>query len=218
MLNVNYVRILEESGIFRYITPDDYEKAAQELKITSMKFVNNQVIFRQNDKAEQIAIVVTGEVKAEKIHGSGSDNMVHTYSYGNVFAYEGAISSSKVYPVDYISDGDSQIAFINVDDLYSCSFAKEIIQGIVGYMADESIRRMYRIEIMSRKKLRDRIMTYLRIEESEIGASVFTLDITREQLALQLGVNRSALSNELGKMQKEGIISINKRKISLNSK
>ncbi len=218
MLNINYVRILQESGIFRYITPDDYEKAVQELKITSMKYVNNQVIFRQNEKANQLAIVVTGNVKAEKIHGSGSDNMVHTYSFGNVFAYEGAISSSKIYPVDYISDGDSQIAFIDVENLYNSSFVKEIIQGIVGYMADESIRRMYRIEIMSKKKLRDRIMTYLKIEESEIGASVFTLDMTREQLAQQLSVNRSALSNELGKMQKEGIISIDKRRISLNSK
>ncbi len=218
MLNVNYVRILKESGIFRYITPDDYEKAAQELKITSMKFVNNQVIFRQNEKARQIAIVVTGEVKAEKIHGSGSDNMVHTYSFGDVFAYEGVVSSSKVYPVDYISDGDSQIALIDVVKLYECSFAKEIMQGIVGYMADESIRRMYRIEIMSKKKLRDRIMTFLRIEESEIGSSVFTLNITREQLAQQLGVNRSALSNELSKMQREGIITIDKRKIYLNTK
>ena len=66
MLNVNYVKLLEQSGIFRYITPDNYEKAADELEITSMKYVNNQVIFRQNDKASQLALVVSGEVKAEK--------------------------------------------------------------------------------------------------------------------------------------------------------
>ena len=118
--------------------------------------------------------------------------------------------------MDYISDGDSQIAFIDIKKLYSSSFAKELLQGIVGYMADESIRRMYRIEIMSKKKLRDRILTYLRIKESEIGTSAFTLDISREQLAYELCVNRSALSNELGKMQREGLISIDKRKIFLN--
>ena len=216
MLNVNYVKLLEQSGIFRYITPDNYEKAADELEITSMKYVNNQVIFRQNDKASQLALVVSGEVKAEKIHGSGSDNMVHSYLFSNMFAHEGAISNSRVYPMDYISDGDSQIAFIDIKKLYSSSFAKELLQGIVGYMADESIRRMYRIEIMSKKKLRDRILTYLRIKESEIGTSAFTLDISREQLAYELCVNRSALSNELGKMQREGLISIDKRKITLS--
>lgn len=215
MLNVNYVRVLEQSGIFRYITPDNYEKAANELKMTSLNMVNNQVIFRQNEKVSQIAVVVNGEVKAEKIHGTGSDNMSHSYTTGDMFAYEGAISNGKVYPMDYISDGDSQIAFINVDNIYKSTFSKELIQGIIGYMADESIRRMYRIEIMSKKKLRDRIMTYLRIEEAEIGSSVFTLNITREQLAQQLGVNRSALSNELSKMQKDGIIGIEKRKIKL---
>ena len=215
MLNINYVKVLEQSGLLKYITPDDYEKAVAELKINSMKFVNNQVVFRQNDKASQLALVVSGEIKAEKIHGSGSDNMVHSYLFGEMFGYEGVISNSRVYSMDYISDGDSQIAFIDIKELYSGSFTKELIQGIVSYMADESIRRMYRIEIMSKKKLRDRILTYLKIKETEIGTSAFTLDISREQLAQELCVNRSALSNELGKMQKEGLLVIDRRKIYL---
>ena len=215
MLNVNYVRILEQSGIFRYIAPDNYEKVVDDLHVTSMKFVNNQVIFRQNDKAIQVAIVIDGEVKAEKIHGGGSDNMPHSYRDGDVFAYEGVVSSNKVYPMDFISDGDSQIALIDVENIQNSNFVRELMQGLVGCMADESIRRMYRIEVMSKKKLRDRILTYLKIRESEIGSAAFTLNISREQLAQELCVNRTALSNELSKMQKENIIKIDKRKINL---
>jgi len=215
MLNVNYVRLLEQSGLLKYVTPDSYDKIADALCMTSMKFVNNQVIFRQNEKATQIAIVLSGEVKAEKIHGSGSENMVHSYSYGEIFAHEGAMSSNRLYPADYISDGDSQIAFLDLENIYSTDYAKEIIQGLISYMADESIQMLYRLEIMSKKKLRDRIMTFLKIQEEEIGISSFSLDMTREKLAQQLCVNRSALSNELGKMQREGLIIIDKRKIQL---
>lgn len=218
MLKVNYARLLEKTGILKYIQPEDYELFINELNITSMKFVNNQIILRQDEKADQIAIVIDGEVKAEKFHGGGSNNMVHTYLDGDIFAYEGIFSSNRNYPLDYISDGDSQIAFIEMDSLRECSFYEEIMQGIIGYMADESVRRMYRIEIISKKKLRERILAFLQIQETDLGASAFSMGMSREQLAEELCVNRSALSNELSKMQKEGLVTIDKRKVRLAHK
>ena len=213
MLKVNYRKLVEQTGILRYILPSEYEQIIGELMVTTMRFVNNQIILRQDDRAEQIAIVIDGEVKAEKIHGSGTDSMPHTYLPGDMFAYEGIVSSSKKYPLDYISDGDSIIAFLDLESVKNSAFSREIMQGIIGYMADESIKRMYRIEVISRKKVRDRILTYLQIEEKESG--IYALDISREKMAEELCVNRSALSNEISKLHREGIIKIDKRKIGL---
>ncbi len=213
MLKVNYRKLVEQTGILKYILPSEYEQIVDGLEVTTMRFVNNQIILRQDDRAEQIAIVIDGEVKAEKIHGSGTDSMPHTYLPGDIFAYEGIVSSSKKYPLDYISDGDSVIAFIDVDSIMKSPFSGEIMQGIIGYMADESIKKMYRIEVISRKKVRDRILTYLQIEEKESG--IYALDISREKMAGALCVNRSALSNEISKLQREGIIKIDKKKIVL---
>lgn len=215
MLNVNYVHILEKSGLFRYVNADEHEDVTDKLHMTSMKFVNNQVIFRQNEKTAQIGIVLDGEVKAEKIHGSGSDNMVHTYVTGEVFAYEGVFSKNRAYPMDYISDGDSYIAFVDLEQIKKSSAANEILQGLTVCMANDSIARLHRIEIISKKKLRDRILTYLRINVSETGMTEITLNSTREQLAQELCVNRSALSKELSEMQRVGIIKIDRRKITL---
>ena len=215
MLNINHVRILEQAGLLRYISPHDYEKTVEELNVISMKYVNNQVILRQDEKASQIAIVVNGEVKAEKIHGSGSDNMAHSYLDGSIFGYEGVLSSNRMYPMDYISDGDSYVALISMDDINKSSFASEIMQGIITCMADDSIKNMYRVEVISKKKLRERILTYLRIKESELGIDAFTLNVSREQLAEELCVNRSALSNELSEMQRDGLIKVEKRRITM---
>ena len=215
MLNINHVRILEQAGLLRYISPHDYEKTVEELNVISMKYVNNQVVLRQDEKATQIAIVVNGEVKAEKIHGSGSDNMAHSYLDGSIFGYEGVLSSNRMYAMDYISDGDSYIALVSIEDINKSSFANEIMQGIITCMADDSIKNMYRVEVISKKKLRERILTYLRIKESELGIDAFTLNVSREQLAQELCVNRSALSNELSEMQRDGLIKVEKRRITM---
>ena len=39
------------------------------------------------------------------------------------------------------------------------------------------------------------------------------IPFNRQELADYLGVDRSALSNELGKMRKEGIIEVNRKQI-----
>lgn len=53
-----------------------------------------------------------------------------------------------------------------------------------------------------------------RLEEMvQQGSSRFTIPFNRQELADYLGVDRSALSNELGKMRKEGIIEVNRNQI-----
>lgn len=215
MQKERYTDILNQSGLFRYITPENYEKAADELDVYSMRFTNNQLIIRQNDVVEQIAIVYDGVVKAEKVHGIGSTDMVHTYIEGDFFGYEGVFSGPKTSPLDYFSDGMSKVVFFDIEKLNSSTFANELIRGLISCMADDSIRKMYRIEMISKKKLRDRIMTCLKVHALKKGTPNVTLNMSRQQLADVLCVNRSALSNELSEMQKAGLIQIDKRKITL---
>ena len=215
MLRIKETRLMENTGLLRYINPDSYEQLIEGLTFHLVKYVNKQVIFRQSERVDQLAIVVDGIVRGQKIHGVSDGEMVHMYAEGELFAYESILSSSKVAHFDYISDGDSQIMFIDVETVKESPFAKELMQGIVGYMADDSIRKSYRIETISKKKLRGRLLTFLKIRIQETGTNSVTLNMTREALAQELCVNRSALSKELSSMQRDGLIVINKDKIVL---
>lgn len=53
-------------------------------------------------------------------------------------------------------------------------------------------------------------MSYLSDQASMQGSYEFTIPYNRQQLADYLSVDRSALSNELGKMQREGIVRVKK--------
>ena len=66
------------------------------------------------------------------------------------------------------------------------------------------------------KGLRDRLLSYLSEQAIIHGSTHFTIPFNRQQLADYLGVDRSAMSNELSKMQKEGLISYKKNKFVLN--
>ena len=73
-------------------------------------------------------------------------------------------------------------------------------------LSDSNIKMAHKVEILAERGLRDRIMVYLNVLRSKAGGNTVTIKMSREQLAQFLCVNRSALSNELNKMKREGII------------
>ena len=74
---------------------------------------------------------------------------------------------------------------------------------------------MNKIDYISKKTLRDKILNYLSGESMHAGSNTFTIPYDRQGLADYLNADRSALSNEFSKLQKEGVLSYKKNTFSL---
>lgn len=66
------------------------------------------------------------------------------------------------------------------------------------------------------KTIRGRLISYFSQMAAETGSREFTIPFSRQELADYIGVDRSALSAELSKMQKDGILTYRKNKFKLN--
>ena len=72
-----------------------------------------------------------------------------------------------------------------------------------------------KVEHMSQRTLRDKVLSYLSSEAVRAGGKEFAISFNRQQLAEYLSVDRSALSAELGKMRDEGILEFRKNHFKL---
>lgn len=68
-----------------------------------------------------------------------------------------------------------------------------------------------KIEILSKRSTRERLLLYFNIQRQ--GASHFTIPFSRDELAAYLCVERSAMSAELSRMQKDGLIRYKKNEV-----
>ena len=75
-----------------------------------------------------------------------------------------------------------------------------------------------KIRYMSQRSTRQKLMFYLSAEARRQGTATFTLPYNRQQLADFLSVDRSAMSAELSKMQKEGLVSYNRNQFALKER
>ena len=82
--------------------------------------------------------------------------------------------------------------------------------------AQKNLNLSRRIFYTSSKSIRGRLLSYLSDQATRTGSLEFEIPFNRQQLADFLGVDRSAMSNELGKMQKEGLLRVSKRYFCLN--
>ena len=73
-----------------------------------------------------------------------------------------------------------------------------------------------RILHTSSKTIRGRLLSYFSEQAVKGGSLKFTIPFNRQQLADYLGVDRSAMSNELSKMQSDGILDYEKNTFRLN--
>ncbi len=82
-------------------------------------------------------------------------------------------------------------------------------------IANENIKKEYRLAILSQNGLRERITAYLSMQARRRGETSFSIPFSRDEMASFLCVNRSALSHELSLMQQEGLITFRKNTFTL---
>ncbi len=90
-----------------------------------------------------------------------------------------------------------------------------MLDQLLTLIAQENMKKEYRLAILSQKGLRERILTYLTMQVRKRGSNTIKVSFSREEMASFLCVNRSALSHELSLMQREGIIRFRKNVFTL---
>lgn len=74
-------------------------------------------------------------------------------------------------------------------------------------IAKKNIILNKKVDLMAKKTIREKVLAYLSSQALVNNSKIFNIPYNRNQLAEYLGVDRSALSSELSKMQKDGLIS-----------
>jgi CRP-like cAMP-binding protein len=74
---------------------------------------------------------------------------------------------------------------------------------------------LHKIDYLSKRTTRDKILSFLAIQAARHGARRFNVPYTRQELADLLAVDRSAMCTELTRMQNDGLIRFERKRFEL---
>lgn len=156
-------------------------------------------------------LVLSGGVQVFSLDMDGSPMMMANVGEGESFGESLAYLGTEESPVYVTAAQPTSVLWLDI-----CAVRRRAAEGdplslslserFASVLATRALAQNDRIQILSKAKIRDRIVTFLSQCERKHGSRTFIIPFDRTSLAVYLGVNRSALSRELAKMKNEGVI------------
>ncbi len=183
---------------------------AERLDFRTVSYKKGEVIFAAGSMVTEIGLVLSGSVRIEHTDLWGDKGILNITPAGGVFAESYACIPDEPMLVDAVANEDSDILFINVPGLFSFGplweSQNKLIQNLLMISAEKNLQLSRRSLHTSPKTIRGRLFSYFSQQVSAQGSSRITIPFDRQQLADYLNLDRSALSKELGKMKRDGLI------------
>ena len=201
--------------LFQGMDSEKAENIIRLLKGKTKEYQKNEMILSERDEIRVIGILLSGEVCKVQYYPDGTEQMMQKLQRSYMVGLEVAVSIKKTSPYTLYALQPSVIYWFPVRYIEEAGVLQEtdrisLYQRIVTFLANEDIRKYRKIEILSSRSVREKIEKYLKIQSLRYQSDAFDIDFNREQLASYLGLNRSVLSHELKKMEKEGLLTVRK--------
>lgn len=182
------------------------------------RFKSGSYVKRAGDSADSIGVVLAGGAIVLKDDFGGNRAVVGRIAPGDVFGEVFCCAGLAEYPVDVKAEPGSEILLVDYKRILtacgsSCKFKDKLVENMLRVVAQKTLGLNERLDIVSRRSTREKLLAFLYSRAA--GQSEFTIEFDRQQLADYLGVDRSAMSNELSKLAREGALKTRKNRFWL---
>lgn len=215
-----YLFILRNSPFFQGMTEEEILSVLHCVNATVQHKQKDEYILRVGDRTESMGLVLRGSVLVLQEDLWGHRNIMHRIGPGEYFAEPFAATAGSVLNVSVVADEDSEIMMLNMERFlktcpHACAHHGRMVRNLVSVMARRVLDLNEKLTHMAKRSTREKLLSYLSAESIRQGKLAFTIPYDRQQLADYLSVERAAMSVELGKLQKEGLLKTNRNHFEL---
>lgn len=215
-----YFDILDQCPLFQQVGRANYGKMLRCFGARVVSVKKNAALFCEGQSAVWVGIVLSGAVQAVQDDYFGNRSILSMAAPGELFAEGFACAGVECLPVSIVATTDSQVMLIDCSHIMTmchniCPFHNQMIRNLLLSVAQSNLRLNQKIEILSKRTTREKVMAYLLSEAKLHGSNDFTIPYDRQELADYLGVERSAMSTVIGQLRKEGYIQVDRRHFHL---
>ncbi len=217
-----YYNQIKNSPIFYGMKEEELKELLTCFNARVRKFESGEMIIRQGDMISNIYLILSGTVNIEKDSYWGRRMIISHLGVNDNIALAFVASKTIESQIDAVVVEDAEVLILSYQKCTTmcqnaCTKHRVLIGNLFEILSKENIELLQKIENVSQKTIRDKLLTYLSNEARKNKNNVFEIPFNRQDLADYLNIDRSAMSFELSKLQKEGLIKYEKNKFALRA-
>lgn len=208
--------------IFNGIREEDLPAMLSCLGSFLKDYQKDEVVFLESNEVKNVGIILSGTIHMVKEDSEGYQTLLVVMKENELFGESFSCGSRLDSQVSLLAATPCTVLFLPFYKIIhscklSCSFHHRLIENMVRLIGDKNVMLMQKIEVISKKTLREKILAYLRQQAMEHNSKQFTISLGRIELAEYLCADRSAITRELSYMQRDGLIIYEKNTFQLLS-
>ena len=211
--------ILTECALFHGLREAQIREMLPCLSARQSRFRRGQFLLRAGDRVAFAGILLSGEAEVLQEDFWGNRNLLAAVGPGDLFA-EAFACAHAVSPVSVLCKTDGSVLYLNVRAVFSpcekaCAQHKALSQNLIRVLAEKNMQLNEKAGFLSQRTTREKLLAYRSAQARRAGSASFRIPFDRQQLADFLSVNRSAMSAELSRMQREGLLCADRSSFTL---
>jgi cAMP-binding proteins - catabolite gene activator and regulatory subunit of cAMP-dependent protein kinases len=209
-----------ESILFRNIAEDDLEKLFKCLSARELEFERDSIILHAGEEVRSVYYILSGSVHIIDEDFWGNRSIIETMQTDTLFGEAYVFSSMENHLVSIIAAERATIMEIDPIKLFetcsnSCSYHTTLVRNTLTITSEKIVRLTEKLGHIMRRTIREKLLSYLSVCAQSEKSSSFHIPYSRQQLADYLCIDRSALSHELSRLKKQGLIQYHKNHFEL---
>lgn len=201
--------ILRQSYLFQGIAEADALRLADSLSVGKRSYAKDHLILSAGEQVRSLGVVLAGGVIVTMTDPWGGRSVVNVLTAGDVFAETYAFAEEPLM-VSVWAQESCEILFLDLRrrGIGTDAAMDRLMANLLRVLCEKNLHLSRRMRFTAPKSIRGRVIAYLSHERVRQGSAYLVLPFSRQQLADFLNVDRSALSAELGRMQRDGLIEV----------
>jgi len=217
-----FLPIISKSKLFTNVTESEILEMMKCLHAVKKNYTKDEKVLRQGEHVDKIMLLVKGKLLIQQDDFWGNRNILNIVTPAQLFGESYLAPNSCSILNDVIAQENSVVIFFDAKRVITvcssaCKFHSLVVKNLFHAISEKNNNLVQKINYLSKRTTREKLLAYLSDEAQKYGNSNFEIPFNRQQLADFLCVDRSAMSNELCKMQKEGLLTFQKNQFSLTS-
>jgi CRP-like cAMP-binding protein len=214
---MNYL-LLTQCPIFRGITENEAENLLKKIHFQIKSFSKDDIVVVAGDPVLNLHIIMSGSVRGEMIDFSGKTIKIEDIEAPKPLATAFLFGQENKFPVTVTANNEAKILTMPVSEfLKLLQLNAQILKNYLNSISSRAQFLSQKLHFLSFKTIRGKVAHFLLKQAGEKFHSI-ELKNTQQQLADLFGVTRPSLARVFGEMQKEGLIRISNKTVSLLDK
>lgn len=216
----NAIGVYKGISLFEGMTEEDIQCLIKGLHCYERSVKKGSFLFLMNETVNFIGIILSGKLNVIYDNSWGDKIILASLGKGN------SLGENLLYSCHYKSQVTVQAAeragilCIPSDNLFfsgalDSGLQRQFNVNLLKVLANKNSQLLLRLQILSEKNLRKKILSFLRLKTQEEGSDSITLSMNRAGFARYICANRTAVIRTINELKEEGVIDFHENTFTL---